>query len=78
MRAFREDILLILVGREPQIPKETREREVRLLSLDRVVKRESAEKLAERAGWRPSLDTESAVIWPVEEQEMERDGEEGR
>lgn len=60
------------------MPKETREREVRLLSLDRVVKRESEEKLGERAGRRPSPEMERAVIWPVEEHETERDGEEGR
>lgn len=42
------------------------------------MKRESEEKLAERAGRRPLPAMESLVIWPVEEQEMESDEEEGR
>lgn len=51
---------------------------MRLLSLDRVVKRESEEKLADRAGWRPSPPMLSAIICPVGEHVMERDGVEGR
>lgn len=57
------------------MPKETRERELRLFSLERVVKRESEEKFVERAARCPSPRMESPVICPVEEHETERDGE---